>query len=97
MAEEKKPGRKKAASPKKAAPAKRSASSAKKAAPTKKSTGSAKKAATKKATSSPRAATREPTHEEIAERAYQIHEREGGSHDENWLRAEQELKGDVAS
>ena len=96
MAEEKKAGRKKAASPKKAAPAKRSAP-AKKAAPTKKSTASAKKAATKKATSSPRAATREPTHEVIAERAYQIHEREGGSHDENWLRAEQELKGDVAS
>jgi len=43
-------------------------------------------------TSSPRAATREPTREEIAARAYQIHEREGGNHEENWLRAERELK-----
>jgi hypothetical protein len=69
------------------------ASSAKKAAP-KKAAASAKKApAKKKATSSVRAAkTAAPTHDEIARRAYEIHEREGGNHEENWLRAERELK-----
>jgi hypothetical protein len=54
----------------------------------------AKKAATKKkaATSSKRAA-KAPAHDEIAKRAYEIHEREGGNHEENWLRAERELRG----
>ena len=66
------------------------ATSGKKAVPAKKAAG-AKKAA-KKATSSPRAAGREPSHEEIARRAYEIHEREGGNHEENWLRAERELR-----
>jgi hypothetical protein len=32
-----------------------------------------------------------PTQEEIAARAYEIYEREGGSEQENWLRAEREL------
>ncbi|HEX6712488.1 MAG TPA: DUF2934 domain-containing protein [Thermoleophilaceae bacterium] len=69
-------------------------SSAKKAAPKKKAAASAKKApAKKKATSSPRAAQNAaPTHDDIARRAYEIHEREGGNHEENWLRAERELK-----
>jgi hypothetical protein len=78
----KKAGAKKATSGKKAVPAKKAAG-AKKA--------GAKKAA-KKATSSPRAAGRQPTHDEIARRAYEIHEREGGNHEENWHRAERELK-----
>jgi hypothetical protein len=79
---------------KKKAPAKK-ASSAKKATPAKKSAAAAKKAPSKrKATSSPRAGKkREPTHEEIAKRAYDIHEREGGDHEENWHRAERELRG----
>jgi hypothetical protein len=93
MAEEKKAGKKKAASAKKATPGKKTASSAKKAGSAKKAAGAAKKAATKKATSSPRAAEREPTYEEIAERAYQIHQREGGDQEQNWLRAERELRG----
>jgi hypothetical protein len=69
------------------------ASSAKKAAPAKKVAG-AKKATAKKAASSAKAATsakRRPTHDEIAERAYYISEREGGTPDDNWLRAEREL------
>jgi Protein of unknown function (DUF2934) len=70
----------------------RKASSAKKTVPTKKATAGATKAATKKATSSRRAA-KTPTYAEIAARAYEIHEREGGNHEENWLRAERELKG----
>ena len=73
----KKAGAKKATSGKKAAPAKKA--------------GGAKKAA-KKATSSPAAARREPTHDQIAQRAYEIHEREGGQHEENWHRAERELR-----
>jgi hypothetical protein len=32
-----------------------------------------------------------PTQEEIAARAYEIYEREGGNEQENWLRAEREL------
>jgi hypothetical protein len=78
----KKAGAKKATSGKKAVPAKKAAGAKK---------GPAKKAA-KKATSSPRAAGRAPSHDEIAQRAYEIHEREGGHHEENWLRAERELK-----
>jgi hypothetical protein len=78
----KKAGAKKATSGKKAVPAKKAAGAKK---------GGATKAA-KKATSSPRAASSEPTHEEIARRAYEIHEREGGNHEDNWLRAERELK-----
>jgi hypothetical protein len=92
MAEEKKAGKKKAAAAGKKAAGKK-ASSAKKAAPAKKAAGAAKKATTKKATSSARAEAREPTREEIAERAYQIHEREGGEPEHNWLRAERELRG----
>ena len=34
-----------------------------------------------------------PTHADIEQRAYEIHEREGGDHEQNWLRAERELKG----
>jgi Protein of unknown function (DUF2934) len=72
------------------------ASSAKKAVPAKKAGAGAKKtAATKKATSSPRAAKQlAPTHDEIAERAYEIHQREGGDHEDNWHRAERELRGE---
>ena len=73
---------KKSTSAKKAAPAKKSAG-AKKAAPAKKRATSAKKAA-----AAPR---RTPPHGDIAERAYHIHEREGGDAVQNWLRAEREL------
>jgi hypothetical protein len=38
----------------------------------------------------------EPTYDEIAQRAYEIHEAEGGDELENWLRAEQELAGRYA-
>jgi hypothetical protein len=69
------------------------ASSGKKATPAKRSTASVRKAATKKATSSKRAATADPSHDDIEQRAYEIHEREGGNHEENWLRAERELRG----
>ena len=34
-----------------------------------------------------------PTHEQVAEHAYLIHEREGGDSVDNWLRAERELLG----
>ena len=82
MAEKKKAAVKKASSAKKAPAKKKSASAAKKA------------PAKKKATSSPRpATTRQPTHDEIARRAYEIHEREGGNHEDNWHRAERELRG----
>jgi hypothetical protein len=33
----------------------------------------------------------QPTQDEIAARAYEIYEREGGSDHDNWLRAEREL------
>jgi hypothetical protein len=33
----------------------------------------------------------QPTQEEIAARAYEIYEREGGNDHDNWLRAEREL------
>jgi hypothetical protein len=79
MAEKKAGAKKKASSSKKAAPAKKAAAGAKKKAPAK-----------KRATSSKRAA---PTHDEIARRAYEIHERDGGNHEDNWLRAERELSG----
>jgi hypothetical protein len=70
------------------------ASSAKKTTAAKKATSSASKAATKKATSSKRSAKKgAPTRDQIAQRAYEIHEREGGDHEQNWLRAERELKG----
>jgi hypothetical protein len=37
---------------------------------------------------------REPTHDEIAQRAYEISQGpDGGSDDDNWRRAEQELRG----
>jgi hypothetical protein len=77
---EKKAGAKKTSSAKKAAPAKKKAAGAKKAAPAKKRASSAKKRV-------------EPTHEEIAQRAYEIYEREGGHHEGNWMRAERELRG----
>ena len=70
----------------KKAGAKKKATSAKKAAPAKK-----KAPAKKRASSSKKRA--EPTHEEIAQRAYEIYEREGGHHEGNWLRAERELRG----
>ncbi len=38
-------------------------------------------------------APHKPSQEEIALRAYEIHQREGGSEVENWLRAERELTG----
>ena len=34
-----------------------------------------------------------PTHEQVAEHAYLIYEREGGDSVDNWLRAERELLG----
>lgn len=77
MAEKKKAPAKKAAA-KKAAPAKKAASSSAKKAPAKKRAASSAK-------------KRPPTHDEIAQRAYEIHEREGGDHEQNWLRAEREL------
>src|SRR3954453_13488675 len=96
MAEAKKAAGKKAASPKKAAPAKKASLAKKAAAAKKEAGGAAKKAKTKKATSSPRPAGRAPTREEIAERAYQIHEREGGDHEQNWLRAGRGLGGSLS-
>jgi hypothetical protein len=79
----KKAGAKKSTSAKKATPAKKAAVTAAKKTPAK-----------KKATSSPRGAQKAgPTHDQIAQRAYELHEREGGNHEENWLRAERELKG----
>ncbi len=36
-------------------------------------------------------ATYQPTQEEIAARAYEIFEREGGNEQDNWFRAEREL------
>jgi len=87
VAEEKKarkaaPGKKKASSAKKAAPAKKAATSAKRAPAKKAAKSSAKKAASGAAA---------VTHEDIAQHAYHIHEREGGDANENWLRAEREL------
>jgi len=39
-------------------------------------------------------ATTEPTHDEIARRAYEISQSsDGGSDEENWHRAERELRG----
>lgn len=43
----------------------------------------------------PRSATRVPSHEEIARRAYEIYLARGGEHgrsEEDWLQAERELK-----
>jgi hypothetical protein len=41
-----------------------------------------------------KAADGAPTHDEIARRAHEIaHGADAGSDDENWLRAEQELRG----
>ena len=37
-----------------------------------------------------------PTHEQVAEHAYLISEREGGDSVDNWLRAERELVGSAA-
>lgn len=65
------------------------ASSAKKAAPAKKATGAKKASSAKEASSG----ARRPTHQEIAEHAYYIAEREGGTPEDNWLRAERELRG----
>ena len=74
---------------------KKRASSAKKRAPAKKAAGAKKaaKKAVKKATSSQRARAG-AGHAEIAERAYYIHERDGGDAVDNWLRAERELNED---
>ncbi len=36
-------------------------------------------------------ASTQPTQEEIAARAYEIYEREGGNEQDNWYRAEREL------
>lgn len=36
-------------------------------------------------------ASYQPTQEEIAARAFEIYQREGGNDQENWLRAEREL------
>ena len=85
MAEEKKAAKKaaKKASSAKKGPAKKAG--AKKAG---KKAGGAKKAAGVKAASS---AKRRPTHAEIAEHAYYLAEREGGTPEDNWLRAEREL------
>lgn len=69
------------------------ATSAKKAGAAKKAAGTKKAArAGKKATSSPRTAN--AGHADVAERAYYIHEREGGDAVDNWLRAERELNED---
>jgi len=45
----------------------------------------------KKAVEVEEVARPEPSHDEIAFRAYEIHESGGGDQLENWLRAEQEL------
>jgi hypothetical protein len=43
-------------------------------------------------------ADRAPSHDEIAARAHEIaHGPDGGSDDENWLRAEQELRAPTSS
>jgi len=60
------------------------------------SKGAAKSAASpvsaKTATASVKAKTPyQPTHEEIAFRAFEIYQQEGGDAYENWLRAEREL------
>lgn len=65
-------------------PAKKTA--AKKAAVTK---APAKKASAKK----PVEKKQEPTYEQIAELAHRYFHEHGGTADENWLRAERELKG----
>jgi hypothetical protein len=49
------------------------------------------KAKSIKSTNAPR---REPTHDEIARRAYEIYASgHGGSEHDNWIRAERELRG----
>jgi Protein of unknown function (DUF2934) len=45
-----------------------------------------------KRTRTTKKAAKAPTQAAIAERAYYIYEREGGDHEQNWLRAERELK-----
>jgi hypothetical protein len=52
----------------------------------------AKKSPAKKASTGRKATAKKPTHAQIAERAYQIHQAEGGDHMDNWLRAERELQ-----
>jgi len=83
------PGKKAAKKAAKKSTSAKKSGGVKKSGAAKKATG-AKKAATsaKKSAAKPRAAT---THEEIAERAYHLHQREGGDAVENWLRAEREL------
>ena len=52
----------------------------------------APKAAVKPVTPAPKAkAPYQPTQEEIAARAFEIFEREGGNEQDNWFRAEREL------
>lgn len=85
MAEEKKAAKKAGA---------KKASSGKKAAPAKKAAGAKKAPSAKKAASSAKrtGGGRQPSHEQIAERAYDIYERgQGGDHVEHWLQAEREL------
>lgn len=90
---EKKAGAKKASSAKKvASPAKKSASAAKKKAPAAKKRATSAKKAPAAAKRASVATTNGPTHDEIAQRAYEIHEREGGHHEDNWHRAERELR-----
>ena len=48
---------------------------------------------TKRTRTTKKATAKAPTHDAIAERAYHIFEREGGDHEQNWLRAERELSG----
>jgi hypothetical protein len=59
----------------------------------KKGAGAKKIGAKKAASSSPRVAVA-PSHSDIRERAYLIHERQGGNAVENWLQAERELGED---
>lgn len=96
------------AAAKKATPAK--AAAAKKPAakkPAAKKTAAAKKPAAKKSTAKKPAAAKkpatrsraksaEPNHEEIARRAYEIHQERGGAHgnhEDDWHRAAEELSG----
>ena len=47
--------------------------------------------------SSSTAFSRQPTHQEIARRAYEIYKSgKGGNQLDNWLRAERELRGEAA-
>jgi hypothetical protein len=71
-------------------PRKEAKKAAKKSAP--KKAAAPRKTSARKASSRARATASEPTRDQIAARAYEIYEAEGGDHEQNWLRAEHELR-----